>query len=49
LTSIFFQFMINNFRSHIEVMKDHRLMSSNIKENMYVSEQVSYVKGRTAT
>jgi len=47
LTSIFFQFMIYNFRSHIEVMKDHRLMSSNIKENIYVSEQVSYLKGRT--
>ena len=39
--------MIYNFRSHIEVMKDHRLMSSNIKENIYVSEQVSYLKGRT--
>ena len=39
--------MIYNFRSQIEVMKDHRLMSSNIKENIYVSEQVSYLKGRT--
>jgi len=40
--------MIYKFRSHIEVMKDHRLMSSNIKEDMYVSEQVSFLKGRTA-